>query len=101
MPPVYSPLRWCSDNLQRSVRDNEISMDETLTNHEDILLDDMPDAENDIRCPPKAIKKGRPRKGRKKGGKETMTKGQNRCSFANNKDIQDLSARKRIIFISW
>ncbi|GKB13329.1 protein FAR1-related sequence 11 [Tanacetum coccineum] len=58
MPPVYSPLRWCSDNLQRSAKDNEISMDETSINNEDILLDNMPDADNDILYPPKSIPKG-------------------------------------------
>ncbi|GJQ94340.1 FAR1-related sequence 11-like protein [Tanacetum coccineum] len=65
------------DNLQRSAKDNEISMDETSIKNEDILLDNMPGADNDILCPPK----GRPRKGREKGGKESATKGQNRCSL--------------------
>nr|GEZ47290.1 protein FAR1-related sequence 11 [Tanacetum cinerariifolium] len=53
-----------ANNLQRSAKDNEISIDETSKNHEDILLDDMEDAENDILCPLKSIPKGRPRKGR-------------------------------------
>nr|GEW53836.1 protein FAR1-related sequence 11 [Tanacetum cinerariifolium] len=85
IPLVYFPLRWCSDNLQRSAKDNEISMDETSKNHEDILLDDMEDAKNDILCPPKSIPKGRPRKGREKGGKETAAKGQNRCSLCKQR----------------
>ncbi|GKA43907.1 protein FAR1-related sequence 11 [Tanacetum coccineum] len=85
IPPIYFPLRWCSDNLQRSAKDNEISMDETSINNEDILLDNMPDADNDILCPPKSIPKGRPRKGREKGGKESATKGQNRCSLCKQR----------------
>ncbi|GKC81571.1 protein FAR1-related sequence 11, partial [Tanacetum coccineum] len=60
-------------------------MDETSINNEDILLDNMPDADNDILCPPKSIPKGRPRKGREKGGKESATKGQNRCSLCKQR----------------
>ncbi|GJR64822.1 protein FAR1-related sequence 11 [Tanacetum coccineum] len=73
------------DNLQRSAKDNEISMDETSINNEDILLDNMPSADNDILCPPKSIPKGRLRKGREKGGKESATKGKNRCSLCKQR----------------
>nr|GFC78360.1 protein FAR1-related sequence 11 [Tanacetum cinerariifolium]GFC78399.1 protein FAR1-related sequence 11 [Tanacetum cinerariifolium] len=72
-------------NLQRSAKDNGISMDETSKNHEDILLDDMEDVENDILCPPKSIPKCRPRKRSEKVGKETATKGKNRCSLCKQR----------------
>nr|GEV26437.1 protein FAR1-related sequence 11 [Tanacetum cinerariifolium] len=71
--------------VHNSAKDNEISMDETSINHEDILLDEMPDAENDILCPPKSIPKGRARKRRKKGEKETTTKWQNKCSLCKQR----------------
>ncbi|PWA84660.1 protein FAR1-RELATED SEQUENCE 11 [Artemisia annua] len=85
IPPVYLPLRWCLDNLQKSTKDKEVSMDETLINHQDIILDDTSGPENDILCPSKSTPKGRPRKSREKGGKESSNKGQNRCSLCKQR----------------
>ena len=49
-------------------------MDETLLNHDDVLMADMPNPEKDILCPPKSTTKNRPRKGPTKGGKKSASK---------------------------
>lgn len=58
----------------------DTSLPDTLMNNQPNLVDDIVE-EDDVLCPPKSVPKGRPRKGREKGGKELVDKKRKRCSI--------------------
>ena len=55
---------------------------DTLMNNQPTLVDDIVE-EDDVLRPPKSVTKGRPRKGREKGGKELANKKRKRCSLCH------------------
>lgn len=78
IPPMYLPLRWCSNSLQSGSVFQDVLSNETLTNNQLITVENIPE-ENDVLYPPKSTTKGRPRKRRLKGGKELTNKKSKKC----------------------
>lgn len=77
IPTIYLPKRWCSGSSQSdSDMSQEVLTGETFIQLEaDVDADLVDVCENiDVLCPPKSATKGRPRKRRIKGGKETEKK---------------------------
>lgn len=72
IPATYLPLRWCRDQCQGNRVVEQIW--DNIDVHEEQVV---------VQCPPASVTKGRPKKGRMKGGKE-LAKQIKRCSCCNS-----------------
>jgi hypothetical protein len=73
IPMSYLPLRWCRDEFQRPVEVNMMFSEERL-------IENVENAVDLIKNPPKSNTKGRPKTKRSKGGKE-LSKRARSCTF--------------------
>ena len=93
IPSTYLPSRWC---LQHHNHELDVLEGQILIDKDPLIAGD------DILCPPKSTTKGRPRKKRMKGGKES-TKHSRHCSKCKNLGIMQIIAprtRKMLLFLT-
>nr|XP_043612259.1 protein FAR1-RELATED SEQUENCE 11-like [Erigeron canadensis] len=79
IPRVYFPLRWSLDSFQSASVMQPVSANVSFT-HKTVKGTES-EKRCTILCPPKSAVKGRPKKGRIKGGKEVASKTRNKCSI--------------------